>query len=596
MRVASLLLASAAAVSPFTLSSLPTVVPARVRAAAAQLEALLLSARDPQHYATLRNTTSSTYCPDQGAFDWVPITVANLSRAAPAAAIAGSGACFASVSATAAFGADGGVAVTLRGASPASLTCSDAFTLTTSYSLALPVELSALASTRTLAFPKWASPDEALDAALHGVHVALLPCGLVGSLASLLATVNLFIPLSLNASDMNGINERFLAQRRVWSGPGGRGSPLVPYGAVQDLDPALLRSGDYLAILRFDGLDPLIAFGTGLGATGHSAVLVWRGAGAARALYVIESTDGPALFGPPAFFGHGLTVTPFQAWVALARQSGFNVAVLPLAPRHAAAFSEDAVWAWFDPIVNTSYGYQNLLFSVLDTADPFTSLPLPIDEGVLLPVLNAADAVLGPAPAGNESTSLTVDTLLVHGLNKRLGTACATFACVIAAVNANRASGAPGLPASVLQAAAVPESDEWRYGGKVVFVCSGFAAAVYKVALGGALADFNATEQTPTDNVKWQLWDGAYWSSSNCPVGLWRPTNGSGTVWCVAVLAPRGARPPPPCARAPLSLHSGAHTPCRCQPNHGARAHAPGRLQHDSPLWLPQPALRQPVA
>jgi len=369
----------------------------------------------------------------------------------------------------------------------------------------------------------------------------------------------------------------------------------VPYGTVQDLDPSVLRSGDYLAILRFDGLDPLIAFGTGLGATGHSAVLMWRGSGAARALYVLESTDGPALFGPPDFFGHGITCTPFQEWIGKARAAQFNVAVLPLQAQYAAVLDEAAVWAFFDPIEHTPYGYQNLLFSVLDTASPFVSLPLPIDEGVLLPVLNAADKVLGPAPAGNESTSLTVDTLLVHGLNKRLGTACGTFACVIAAVNANKASGAPGLLTSLLQAAAVPESDAWRYGGEVVFVCSGFAAMVYKVGLKGALDDFNATEQTPTDNVKWQLWDGGYWSSSNCPVGLWRPTNGSGTVWCVAALAPRGARPPPLCARASLTALC-AHTPCRRQPNHGARAHAPGRLQHDSPLWLPQPALRQPVA
>jgi hypothetical protein len=264
---------------------------------------------------------------------------------------------------------------------------------------------------------------------------------------------------------------------------------------------------------------------------------MWKGSGADRQLFILESTDGPNIFGPPIFFGHGLTQTPFDQWIALARKAQYNVAVLPLTPALATGgfFNEDSVWAWFEPIKGTPYGYQNLLFAVLDTANPFVSLPMPIDEGVVIPVLNAADAVLGPAPPGNISTSLTIDTLLVQGLNKRMGTACSTLACIIAAANANKAAGSTTLPTSVLAAAAVPESDEWRYGGEVVFVCSGFAAALYKVALGPQLAAFNATEQTPTDNVKWGIWDGGYWTQENCPVGLWTPTAGNGTVWCVFV-------------------------------------------------------------
>jgi hypothetical protein len=554
---AALLVSAAAAAAP-SLGALPPALPAPLRAAAAQLERALLAARAPAHWARLGNSTDSKYCPDAGAFDWVPLTVANLSAAAPAAVFPGSG-CFGSLSASASF-SGAGVEVTLTGASPATLLCSDVYTITTSFSIQLPVEVSALAPTQKIAFPKWAGADEAADVALNGIHVALLPCGIVGSLASILATVNLFVPLSLNASDMIPINSRFLNERGVWSGPGGRGSPLVPFGTVQDLDPSLIKSGDYLTILRFDGLDPLIAFGTGLGATGHSAVCMWKGAGASRSLYVIESTDGPAIFGPPAFFGHGIIQTPWADWVALARVSGYNVAVLPLAPQYAATFDEAAVWSWFEGIEGSPYGarrrratirplpqrpltplsfppfsyplpptgYQNLLFSVLDTADPFVSLPLPIDEGVVIPFLNLADQLLGPAPPANYSTSLTVDTLFVHALNKRMGTACATFACVIAAANANKAAGGGG-PTSVLQAAAVPESDEWRYAGGVVFVCSGFAAAAYKVGL-PHLAPFNATEQTPTDNVKWALWDGGFWNAGNCPVGLWRPSSSNGTV------------------------------------------------------------------
>jgi hypothetical protein len=287
-----------------------------------------------------------------------------------------------------------------------------------------------------------------------------------------------------------------------------------------------IRSGDYLAILRFDGLDPMIGFGTGFGGTGHSAVAMWRGQGAARKLFVVEATDVDP-FGPAVVFGRGIIVTPWDRWVALAINATYNVAVLPLAPALSSAFSESSAWGWFDGVVGASYGYSNFLYAVLDTANPFASLPLPIDPRMLVPILNAADALLGPAPAGQEWTSLTIQTMLVHGLNKRLGSSCATLACAIAVVNANALAGVG--PASLVEAMAVPEDDAWRYGGNVSFVCSAFAAAVYQAALPAAFGVFNATEQTPIDNVRMAVWDGSYFSDANCPGGgVISPTDGVG--------------------------------------------------------------------
>ena len=148
---------------------------------------------------------------------------------------------------------------------------------------------------------------------------------------------------------------------------------------------------------------------------------------------------------------------------------------------------------------------------------------------MLIPILNAADFVLGPAPAETMWTSLTVDTMLVHGLNYRFGTNCPNFSCIINAANKNKVAGL--MPSTVVEAMAVPESDEWRYGGNVSFVCSAFAAAVYQAALGTALPSFAATEQTPIDNVKMAIWDSNYWTTTNCPNGgLWTPTDGNGTV------------------------------------------------------------------
>ncbi len=189
------------------------------------------------------------------------------------------------------------MAVTLKGSNPSSLLCSDAFLLATSYSLTLPVEVSTLAPTATLVFPRWADAAEAADVALRGVKVGLLPCGLLGSVTSLFNTINIFSPLSGKEADLIASNEQFLHGRGIWMGP--EKGPLVPFPGPQPLPASAINSGDYLAILRYDGLDPMIAFGTGFGATGHSAVAAWRGAGAERALWVLESTDrdpfGPAV-------------------------------------------------------------------------------------------------------------------------------------------------------------------------------------------------------------------------------------------------------------------------------------------------------------
>jgi hypothetical protein len=137
----------------------------------------------------------------------------------------------------------------------------------------------------------------------------------------------------------------------------------------------------------------------------------------------------------------------------------------------------------------------------------------------------------------------------------------------------------------------------------VVFVCSGFAAALYKVALGSHLAAFNATEQTPTDNVKWGIWDGGYWTQDNCPVGLWTPTAGTGTVWCVVLRARARVYMcvcvmPFPCAFSLFSLYRPSPPPptFHYQPNNGSRAYALGWLQHHTPLRFPERPLWQSVA
>ena len=54
-----------------------------------------------------------------------------------------------------------------------------------------------------------------------------------------------------------------------------------------EIDPDYIQSGDFIAILRLDGLDPMIMYGTG-GHAGHT-VMALRMDGE---LYIVESQDG----------------------------------------------------------------------------------------------------------------------------------------------------------------------------------------------------------------------------------------------------------------------------------------------------------------
>ena len=53
-----------------------------------------------------------------------------------------------------------------------------------------------------------------------------------------------------------------------------------------EIDPDLIGSGDFFSILRLDGLDPIIMYGTGSHASHSTMALRFDGE-----LYVVESQD-----------------------------------------------------------------------------------------------------------------------------------------------------------------------------------------------------------------------------------------------------------------------------------------------------------------
>jgi hypothetical protein len=82
-----------------------------------------------------------------------------------------------------------------------------------------------------------------------------------------------------------------------------------------------VKSGDFLAITRFDGVDQIIQYGAGSHA-GHSALVLEVDG----VMSVVESQDG--WYWPK----HGIQRNDWETWKKWALNCDMNVAVLPLTP------------------------------------------------------------------------------------------------------------------------------------------------------------------------------------------------------------------------------------------------------------------------
>lgn len=183
-------------------------------------------------------------CPPAGsnntAFQFFPAPVSVVSSSAPSATWQGDG-CFTSMSASTAFDANGAT-VTLTGTGATSFLCSDYYLVASSFGVSLG-SVGALGATTSIRF-NYTGPDEIVDVSLNGLNIMVLPCGLLGTVTSVLNTVDLFNGTQTELQDRN-IN--FLMDRGVWPAPAELFNVTVP------IDTSAVQSGDYLAITRFDG-------------------------------------------------------------------------------------------------------------------------------------------------------------------------------------------------------------------------------------------------------------------------------------------------------------------------------------------------------
>jgi len=168
---------------------------------------------------------------------------------------------------------------------------------------------------------------------------------------------------------------------------------------VVTIDPDLINSGDFLAIMRLDGLDPIIMYGTGSHA-GHSTMAL-RFDGE---LYIVESQD--AWYWPTI----NIQRTLFADWINNAINCDFNVVHLPLTAEARAKFNETAAQEFFFSTEGMPYGYHNFLFGWIDTTED--NWP-PLLPAYFAPILFSIVGKVAPN---------TMDIFYYQAMNYRLGT------------------------------------------------------------------------------------------------------------------------------------------------------------------------------
>jgi hypothetical protein len=273
------------------------------------------------------------------------------------------------------------------------------------------------------------------------------------------------------------------------------------------LDPAHIKSGDMLAVTRFDVSSMAIMWGTG-GRTGHIAMFHWI----EDVLYVLESI-GTESGWPTA----GVTKTPYTQWLEQADALNYLVSVFSLdayveeqqhrghlvqEPSSGAVrtFNATASLEFFLTVEGNPYGTENFLMSWLDTSNG--NFPPPVSY----------QAVVVTLPIVAATYPLEIDSLFTAAINKRLGTNNMTFNEIYRYLDDKNISLAEIIP--------IPEQDDWLYDGKPSLVCSALVMRLYKAGglfdAEGLTEHIQGTEFTPRDGYSISLYNQDWQPPKGC--------------------------------------------------------------------------------
>jgi len=354
------------------------------------------------------------------------------------------------------------------------------------------------------------SGEEAKQVAAAGWQVFCFSGGELATLESVYETVLLFTAqLGKKVGDAEALRNIQWLKDYMSGTPGALGKHFGERRSTTDVEikEELIGDGDLFCIVRFDGLDPIINWGTG-GNCGHN-VMALRLEGV---LHIVEAQSKSGYW--PKDYVQRNT---FKEWIKMAKQADYNVLWLPLSAASKSKFNAKQAASIFEAEYESLlYGFPNMLWGWLDTANgrnfPSGSsgnVSSPLSNELLASVFSVLDPLLNPP--GPQ----TMPSLWNGALSHRLGLTPAaaanqTTAQLMALARAQKKSFGDLL--------AMPEQDKWEYrladsscGRKAgctgpAQVCNVFVCKMWRAG-GMFSADFNCGEQAPIDTYSMALFD-----------------------------------------------------------------------------------------
>lgn len=328
------------------------------------------------------------------------------------------------------------------------------------------------------------SQAEQWDLSSKGVRVLRYLLPKAETLSNMLLTLTTFVPEGLP-----DVPDKYAAMGVSFMGDYA-GIKVTPRDPLLNRTPeeAEVSSGDSFYLMRFDGLNPLLAWAMG-SSTGHVATALWLDG----ALFVCESTISSAYWPTDH-----IQRTPYRTWIQQVTAADFQVVWVRLDEAARRQFNESAAAAFFLANEGMDYGFKTLLWGWLDTESAnFPCLPPDFSSNCL------QWALLEPFIAHVDRLLPEVGDMLWNaGLAKRLGTASTRTAELY------EEAGRQGVSTAALLT--VPEQDSWLYNttrydepaeGRAM-VCCVFVCSTWKAAgvFGDLAEDINCAEQTNWDD------------------------------------------------------------------------------------------------
>jgi len=327
------------------------------------------------------------------------------------------------------------------------------------------------------------------DVVLNGMQVFLVVEGLLDTVVSIAET---WLELFSCLGDQSYNNRLFLQEKMGFTYKERKQQ-------VVTLNKSDIKSGMYLGVTRFDGLDPMIMWGTG-GHTGHTAMTMWMD----NELYVMESTSDPwpltCQYWPQP---ENIMKTPWDKWIQDAIAAEYMVSIFPLSPENQKKFNTTAALEFFKSVQGHPYGFSNFIYGWIDGKFNY---PPPLAGQLVATVFAFVDRIY---PQG-------ANIIYLDGINlrlKQMGLApCSNMECVVAILDHR------GLTFDDVMS--IPEQDDWNYPDGKNMVCDVFVLSMYKAGglFGDLASQIQATEQTPRDSYMMALYDGNWQRPAACAV------------------------------------------------------------------------------